>query len=174
MIDPLYAQVIVWVGLALLLVLCLPFARIQKLVLEVCALALRVALLALLAVAVYLWFRPAELPVEVRDTLNNVPRVKAILPEPGTQYFGVCAASLLVIVFLPLLAILDVTRKLAGWRLRRLRSLAAESKVVEPPPATQSRPAPAAGRRVDRRAAAAALAEAGSRNPGRASNPIES
>ena len=45
----------------------------------------------------------------------------AILPEPGTQHFGVCAAALLVIVLLPVLAILDVSRKLAGWRLRRLR-----------------------------------------------------
>src|SRR5262249_20437341 len=98
MIDPLYEQVIAWVGLALLLVLCLPFARIQKLVLEVYAWALRLALLALLGAAAYLWFRPGDLPVEVTDALNDFPLLQAILPEPGTQPFGVCAAALLVAV----------------------------------------------------------------------------
>ena len=171
MFDPLYEQVIAWVGLALLLVLCLPFARIQKLVLEVYACALRLALLALLGAAAYLWFRPGDLPVEVTDTLNSFPRLKAILPEPGTQHFGVCAAALLVIVLLPLLATLDVSRKLAGWRLRRLRALAAEPKVVESPVASELRPAPVV-RRVDRRAAADTLAEAGSRKPARAPNPL--
>src|SRR4051812_41130096 len=113
-IDPLYAQVITWVGLAGLLVLCLPFARIHKLVLEVYALALRLALLALLGAAAYLWFRPGDLPEEVTDTLANFPRLQAILPEPGTQVFGVCTASLFVLVVLPVLALLDVSRKLAG------------------------------------------------------------
>src|SRR5947208_4498425 len=120
-IDPLYAQVITWVGLAGLLVLCLPFARIHKLVLEVYALALRLALLALLGAATYLWFRPGDLPGEVTDALNNFPGLRTILPEPGTERFGVYAAFLIVMVLLPLLAILDVSRKLAGWRLRRLR-----------------------------------------------------
>src|SRR5262245_4743655 len=129
-----YAQVIVWVGLALLLLLCLPFARIQKLVLEVYAWALRLALLALIGAAAYLWFRPGDLPVEVTDTLNSFPRLKAILPEPGAQHFGVCAAALGVLLLLPLLAVLDVSRKLAGWRLRRLRALAAEPKIAESPP----------------------------------------
>jgi hypothetical protein len=169
MYDPLYGQVIAWVGLALLLMLCLPFAWIQKLVLEVYAWALRLALLALLGAAAYLWFRPEQLPAEVADTLNSFPRLKAILPQPGTQPFGVCAPSLLVIPLLPLLATLDVTRKLAGWRLRRLRALAAEPKVVESPPASP-RPAPLV-RRVDRRAAADTLAEAGSRKPARAAQP---
>jgi hypothetical protein len=167
--DLLNAQVIVWAGLALLLLLCLPFARIQKLVLEVYAWALRLALLALLGGAAYLWFRPADLPVAVTDTLNRFPGLGAILPEPGTQHFGVCAASLVVILFLPLLALLDVGRKLAGWRLRRLRALAAEPRVVESPPAPPPGPAPVV-RRADRRAAAASLAEAGSRRPLRAAN----
>jgi hypothetical protein len=161
MLDPLLKQVIAWAGLALLLLLCLPFARIQKLVLEVSAWALRLALLALLGAAAYLWLRPADLPAEVTDLLNNSPRLKAILPEPGAQHFGICVAAPLVIALLPLLATLDVSRKLAGWRLRRLRALAAA-----PPPA----PAPV-GRRVDRRAAADALAEAGSRKAYRAPNP---
>src|SRR5262249_5435866 len=168
MFDPPYDQVIAWVGLALLLMLCLPFARIQKLVLEVYACALRLALFALLGAAAYLWFRPGDLPVEVTDTLNSFPRLKAILPEPGTQHFGVCAAALLVIVRRPLLAVLDVSRKLAGWRLRRLRVLAAEPQVAESPPASELRPVP-----VVRRVAADTLAEAGSRKSFRAPNPQE-
>jgi hypothetical protein len=168
MLDPLLVRVIAWAGLALLLLLCLPFARIQKLVLEVSAWGLRLALLALLGAAAYLWLRPGDLPAKVTDLLNNSPRLKAILPEPGAPHFGICAAAPLVIALLPLLAALDVSRKLAGWRLRRLRALAAAPKVVGPPPA----PAPV-GRRVDRRAAADALAEAGSRKAFRAPNPRE-
>jgi hypothetical protein len=175
MLDPLYEQVIAWVGLALLLVLCLPFAGIQKLVLEVYAWGLRLALLALLGAAAYLWFRPGDLPVQVTDTLSTFPRLGGILPEPGTQHFGICATSLIVVTLLPLLATLDVSRKLAGWRLRRLRVLATEPKALEEspaPPASQPRPAPVV-RRVDRRAAAATLTEAGSRKPGRAANQPE-
>jgi hypothetical protein len=177
--DPLYAQVIAWVGLAVLLVLCLPFTRIQKLVLDVYAWALRLALLALLGAAAYLWFRPGDLPAEVTDTLNNLPNLKPILPAPGTQHFGVCAAALPVLVFLPLLAFLDIGRKLVGGPLRRLRALAAEptaapsAPAVEPtaeqaPLAAEPTPAPTRApvvRRVDRRAAADTLAEAGSRRP---------
>ena len=50
MLDP-YLPVIALVGMALLAVLCLPFARIQKLVLEVTAWGLRLALVALLGAA---------------------------------------------------------------------------------------------------------------------------
>jgi hypothetical protein len=165
MLDP-YLPVIALVGLALLAVLCLPFARIQKLVLELFAWVLRLALLALLGAAAYLWFHPGDLPAEVTDTsntfLSTFPRLKGAVPEPGTPYFGVCAAAFVVSVLLPLLAVLDVSRKLAGWRLRRLRALAAAPQVVAPPA-----PAPAA-HPVNRRAAADALAEAGSRKPSRA------
>jgi hypothetical protein len=163
---------IMWAGLALLLVLCLPFARIQKLVLEIITWALRLALLALLGAAAYLWFHPEDLPVEVTNTLANVPPLQNILPEPGTQAFGVCAASLLVIVFLPVLALLDVGRQLASWRLRGRRDLAAEPEVVPPPHTPEQRPVLLA-RRVDRRAAANTLAEAAPRKRFRASNPLE-
>src|SRR5438132_9924072 len=106
LLDPLYEQVIVWVGLALMLVLCLPFVRIQKLLLEVSALALRLSLLVLLAGGTYLWFRPGELPVQVTDTLDTFPRLRTILPAPGTPIFGICASSLVIATLLPLLAIL--------------------------------------------------------------------
>src|SRR5579884_3882749 len=108
----MYEQVIVWAGLALLLMLCLPFAAVQKLVLEVYACVLRLALLALLGTVAYLWFRPEQLPVEVTDTVNDFPRLRALLPEPGTPNFGICAAALIVAGLLPLLAVLDVCRKL--------------------------------------------------------------
>jgi hypothetical protein len=172
MLDPLSGQVIVWVGLALLLLLCLPFAGIQKLVLEISAWALRLALLALLGAAVYLWFRPDDLPVEVTNTLDSFPRLRAILPEPGTQYFGACVAAPLVAALVPLLAVLDVCRKLAGWRLRRLRALAAGPKVEGSPPVPEPRPAPVV-HRIDRRAAADTLAKAGSRKPPHAPHPPE-
>ena len=160
MLHP-YLPVIALVGMALLAVLCLPFARIQKLVLELSALGLRLALLALLGAAAYLWLYPGDLLAEVTDTsntfLNTFPRLKGVVPEPGTQYFGICAAAVVVIMLLPVLAVLDVSRKLAGWRLRRLRALAA----APPVGATATAPAPAV-HRVNRRAAADVLADAGS------------
>jgi hypothetical protein len=165
MFEP-YLPVIALVGLALLLVLCLPFARIQKLVLELSALVLRLALFALLGAAVYLWFHPGDLPAEVMEKsntfLSTFPLPRSVLPGPGTPYFGICAAAFFVSMLLPLLAVLDVSRKLAGWRLRRLRALVAAPEIVEPP-----EPAPAV-LRVNRRAAADALAEAGARKPLRA------
>jgi hypothetical protein len=170
--GPLFEQVIAWVGLAVLLLLCLPFAGIQKLVLEVYAWVLRLALLAVVGAAAYLWFCPGDLPAQVTDALDTFPRLKGILPEPGAQHFGVCAAAPLVIVLLPLLAVLDVSRKLAGWRLRRLRALAAETTVVQSPPASEPRSAPVV-HRADRRDAADTLAKAGSRKASRAPNPLE-
>jgi hypothetical protein len=113
-----------------------------------------------------LWFHPDDLPAEVMDTsnafLSAFPRLSGILPGPGTPYFYICTAAFCVIVLLPLLALLDVSRKLAGWRLRCLRALAAAPEVVgTPAPAT-------AAHRVNRRAAADALAEAGVHKPLRA------
>jgi hypothetical protein len=164
MIEP-YLPVIALVGLALLLVLCLPFARIQKLVLELTALLLRLTALALLGAAAYLWYHPGDLPREMMDRSNTIlstfPRLKAVVPEPGTPYFGICAVAFLMSVLVPILAVVDVTRKLAGWRLCRLRVLAAAPPVVEAPAST------ATVQRVNRRTAADVLAGAGSRNPPR-------
>ena len=165
MFEPLYAQIIAWAGLALLLLLCLPFAAIHKLILEVSAFVLRIALLGVLAAAAYLWFRPGELPPVVTSTLNDLPQVRSILPDPGMQYFGACLAGLIVIPLLPVLAVLDVSRKLAGWRLCRLRALAAEPKAVQSVSEPASAQPAVVVRRVDRRAAANTLADAGSARP---------
>ena len=102
MSDPLYDQIIAWVGLAVLLLVCLPFARVQKVVLTICALVLRLMLLGVIGAAAYLWFRPADLPDEVTSTLANLPPfLQPILPTPGTPHFGVCIACLIVLLFLP-------------------------------------------------------------------------
>jgi hypothetical protein len=170
----MYEQVLAWVGLVLLLALCLPLAGIQKLVLEVYSGVLRLALLALLGTGAYLWFRPDQLPGEVTDTLSNFAWLRDLLPQPETPYFGICAAALVVVVLLPLLAVLDVCRKLAGERLRRLRALAAGPAAeasLSPAPAPQHGPSPAP-RRIDRRAAADTMAEAASRQPLRVANRL--
>jgi hypothetical protein len=171
----MYEQVIAWVGLALLLLLCLPFAAVQKQVLEVYGWALRLALLVLLGAAAYLWFRPEQMPVEVTDTLNNFPLVMALLPEPGTQHFGISAAAVVVAMLLPLLAVLDVCRKLADGRPGRLRVLGVgpgAEEPLRPAPAQQRGPSPAP-RRIDRRAAADTMAEAASRPPSRFTFPLD-
>jgi hypothetical protein len=141
MFEP-YLPVIALAGLLLLLVLCLPIARLQKVVLEFTAWVLRLALLALLGAAVYLWFYPANLPAEGMNTSNNFLNT-----------------------VVPLLAVLDVSRKLAVRRLRRLRALADAPRVAAAPP--QPVPVPAV-HRVNRLDAAEALAEAASRKPLRA------
>jgi 4-amino-4-deoxy-L-arabinose transferase-like glycosyltransferase len=169
----MYEQVLAWVGLVLLLALCLPLAGIQKLVLEVYSGVLRLALLALLGTGAYLWFRPDQLPGEVTDTLSNFAWLRDLLPQPETPYFGICAAALVVVVLLPLLAVLDVCRKLAGGRLRRLRALTAGPAAEAPSPASapQRGPSPAP-HRIDRRAAADTMAEAASRQPLRVANRL--
>jgi hypothetical protein len=180
----MFLEILAGVGLVLLLILCLPFAAIQKLVLEVYAFALRLALLALLGAGAFLWFFPDRLPAEVTETLASFPPLGRLLPEPGTPPFGACAAGLVVVLLLPFLAVLDVTRKLAGRRLARLRALTL-GRVVEvppPPPAVPTVEVPppppvvqqeviAAPRRTDRRTAADTLAAAGSRKPFRYAGP---
>src|SRR4051812_30270216 len=107
----MYEPYIVWAGLALLFILCLPIAGIQKLVLEISAWALRLTLLALVCAAGYLCFRPGELPAEVTDVLGGFPRVMSALPDPMTPWFGACVIAPVVVALLPLLAALDVGRK---------------------------------------------------------------
>ena len=143
--------------------------------LEVSAWALRLTLLALLGSAAYLWFRPGNLPVEVTDTLNSFPRLRALLPEPGAQHFGISAAAPVVAVLLPLLAVLDVSRKLAGCRCAahvpsRQLPVAEEQLPSTAAPQRATRSAP---RRVDRREAAEAMAEAASPKPSRVTDRRE-
>jgi hypothetical protein len=179
----MYEQIIVGAGLALLLVFCLPFAGMNRLILEISTLVLRLAVLALLAAAAYLYFVPEQpIPTPVTDVLADIPAARDFLPEPGSPYFGLSIAVPTILALLPLLAVLDVTRNLAGWRMRRLRFLAArpvvETPVVETPvvsgPVVQAPVVPAAVpqrgtapilRRIDRRVAAETLTTATPRPP---------
>jgi len=103
-------------------------------------------------------------------------------------------AAAITVVLLPFLAVLDVTRKLAGQRLRRLRLLTVAPRVETPapvapvqasaPPATTApqgtaSPAPArrdtghpAPRRVDRRSAADTMASVSSPKPFRVADHV--
>jgi hypothetical protein len=169
--------VLLWVGFAVLLLLCLPFAGTRKLVLEVSAFVVRVALIALLIGGAVLWFRPDLLPSQVLTVLNREPLLRDILPSPEAQTFGLAAAALVAAVLLPILAMLDVTRRLAGERMCRLIEMTDPPQIapnplpgaqpLEPPSVMTRTGEVAAPRqhRPDRRAAADTLAEASSRKP---------
>src|SRR5205809_3392089 len=106
----MFEPIVSWVGLALLLILCLPIPAVRKLVLELTVWSLRLTVLGLVGGAAYLWFRPGELPTAVVDVLNGFPRLRTVLPDPAAPSFGVCAAALIVGALVPVLAVLDVTR----------------------------------------------------------------
>ena len=59
-------EILPWVGVGILLFLCLPILLTQKLILEVSTWVLRLALIGLLSAGVYLAFRPGELPAGQR------------------------------------------------------------------------------------------------------------
>ncbi len=159
-------QVVAWVILGLLLIACLPIGLISKLILEVSALLVRLKIVLLLAGAAYLVYRPADIPAQAIDMVSQYPDLKANLPDPKSPYFAVCLVAPAVVVLLPLLAVLDVTRKLAGRRLRRLRLLSAApvGPAVEQPVPVRSGPVL---RRSDRQAAADAMAALGTHPPTR-------
>jgi len=164
----MYEQILPWVGLGVLLLLCLPIPPIQKFVLEVSAWALRLAMIGLLAAGAYLWFRPGELPADVSAVLADYPRLLGLLPPQGSPAFALCVACLVVAALVPELAVLDVTRALAGRRLCRARALTALPVAVETSaaPAAVAEAAPVGVpilRPVERRTAATAIASAGSR-----------
>jgi hypothetical protein len=152
-------DILLWAGVAIALLLCLPFAGTRKLVLELTALAVRLSLIALLVGGAVVWFRPELLPDQVVQTVNAIPEARAILPSPEARTYGLATACLAAAILLPCLAMLDVTRKLAGDRLRRLRSLSTPVPAVSAPAAVIVE----APRRPDRRVAADVMARAGKR-----------
>jgi hypothetical protein len=165
-------QLLVWLtcaGAVVLAILCLPVPAITKFVLEVSAWGLRIALFALLALGGYYWLRPGELPAGVADAFTRSPELAALLPDRSAPHFALCAACTVVALFVPLLAALDVTRKLAGRRLREVRLLetapVAEAVPAEPEPVSVGVPVM---RPIDRRTAAGTLAAVWSRGPSRA------
>lgn len=177
MSESLLPSIFAWASLVVLFLLCLLGAWIRKLILEIAALIVRLGLLALLVLGGILWFRPDWLPPEVASTIQSAPQLAQILPEPSSQLFGPVVCSVVVALLLPCLAVLDVTRKLAGNRLNRLRALSA-APVVEQTPATagasqtDAPEAQAKPKRVDRRSAAESMAAAGSRKPFRVADHL--
>ena len=161
-----------WGGLVLLAILCLPIGSCQKFVLSFTSWLLRLALLGVLAGGAYLYFRPDEMPTQVSNTLDRVPALLSILPDRSAAHFGLCLACLIVAALLPVLMMLDVTRAIAGRRLRRLRALAdgrsdvvitresVRDSVVHTTPVPIPEAAPVL-RPVDRRTASTTLASAG-------------
>jgi hypothetical protein len=100
-----------WLGLGILLVLCLPVLPIQRVVVVVSSWVLRLALVGLLAAGAYLWFRPEELPGSVSAILADFPGLLALLPERGSPAFALCLACWIAAAFVPILAALDVARR---------------------------------------------------------------
>src|SRR5262245_1882796 len=126
-------DILAWVGFAVLLLLCLPFAGTRKLVLDLSAWIVRLSLICLLVGGAVLWFRPDLLPQQVIGILDREPILRDILPSPEARTFGLAAAAMASAVLIPLLAMLDVTRRLAGERLLRLRELT-DAPQLEPAP----------------------------------------
>lgn len=161
----MFENIIAWVGLGLLLILCLPLPRVQGIFLAIYGLGFRLGMLVLVAAAAYYWFRPTHLPTEVGNAVRNTPLLTSILPEPGTPIFAVCAVSLIAVAVLPLIAIIDACRRTVGRR---------ETIVVSEPVRVQTAPVVSEDRlppapfaqdlppsRFGRRAAATAMAQAG-------------
>jgi hypothetical protein len=134
-------NILVWAGVVVLFFLCLPSVRISQLILEISARLLRLALLAVLGGGICLWFLPGMAPVILRETFYSLPEVvQAYFPAPGSSLFGLALAALIVLTFLPALAVLDTMRHLAGQRLKTLRDLADSSNL--PLPANTSHHSP--------------------------------
>ena len=122
--------IILWASAALLFLLCFPLASTRKFVLEVFALILRVSMWAVLIAGGVLWFRPELLPAECANFVSNSPELSRYLPAPGTQSFGLVVAILVAGATVPCLAMLDVTRRIAGERLRQIRKLADAASIA--------------------------------------------
>jgi hypothetical protein len=164
----MYEQILPWIGLGVLVLLCLPILPVQKGVLALSAWILRLGMIALLAGGAYLWFQPNELPAEVSRVLNDFPGLLSLLPERGAPGFALCLTCWIVAALVPLLAALDVVRKSAG-RVVEVRTPipapAAPIRAAAPAPPVEE-PAPVGVpvlRPVERRTAAAAITSAGSR-----------
>lgn len=161
-----------WAGAILLAICCLPIFGIARVVVEVATWVLRLALLALLAGGAYLFFRPGDLPAGVSNALNTSPELMALLPDRSAAHFGLCAASVIAALLVPFLAVLEVTRRMAGRRVVATVSRTQREEVVQAPvaEALPDEPAPDAVpvlRPIDRRTASATITSVWSRGPAR-------
>ena len=174
----MYEPILLWIGWAVILLLCLPFASTRKLILDVCGIVLRLALLAVLAGGVLLWLQPDRLPSQVSRFVDDYPAFWDSLPPPGTQAFGLAVAIFVAGICLPLLAILDTARQ---WmHVTQPVPVPVATEPEQPIPATVT-PIPAAAapakpavahKRPDRRAAADTMAKVGSSKPFRVADHV--
>jgi hypothetical protein len=156
-------------GALLLAILCLPVASIARLVVEVSTWVLRLALFGLLALGGYLWLRPADMPAAVSNALNNLPELLALLPDRSAPHFALCAACIVVAALVPLLAVLEVTRRVVAPRVREVTTVAA-APVAEAIPEPALEPVSVGVpvmRPIDRRTAAGTITSVWSRRPAR-------
>jgi hypothetical protein len=155
-------DILPWVGLGVLLVLCLPILAVQKLVLVASSWVLRIALVGLLVAGAYLWFRPVDMPAQVSAVLSDFPGLLAFLPDRGSPAFALCLACWIVAVLVPILAALDVVRRRVAVREREIVEETRETVLPLGEPVVEEMGVPVM-RPIERRTAAAALAVAGSR-----------
>src|SRR5439155_23142336 len=106
---------------------------------------------------------PERLPDQCLRLLNDFPAIRDVLPPAGSPTFGLAASGFIAVLLLPLLAVFDVTRHLAGERLCRLRALA-DGRAVAAPAAVVVTGAPAT---VLNGPEAKGTFAAGARRPGR-------
>ena len=159
--------IIAWAALGLLFILCLPLARVQRFLLTLYGVSLRLVMLALICGAAYLLVRPDRLPAQIADTVNNTYLLRNILPVPGSTFFVVCGVAWIAAVVLPLLAMIDagsrpavIRREVAAAQPVRVVTAPPVISNVQPPPAPQPQVPPPS--RFGRRDAATVLAHAGS------------
>ena len=162
----MYENIIALAGICLLFILCLPLPGVERVFLAIYGVALRLGMLALVAAAAYLWFVPSQIPTAIADAVRNTPLLRSILPEPGTSTFAICAVSLIAVVVLPMIAVIDISRRAVGRRENLVVSEPVRvdaTRVVSPhlpapPPYAQGLPPS----RFGRRAAANEFASGGS------------
>jgi hypothetical protein len=155
-------DILPWVGLGVLLVLCLPILAVQKLVLVASSWVLRIALVGLLVAGAYLWFRPVDMPAQVSAVLSDFPGLLALLPDRGSPAFALCLACWIVTMLVPILVALDVARRRVAVPEREIVEETRETVLPLGEPVVEEMGVPVM-RPIERRTAAAALAVAGSR-----------
>jgi hypothetical protein len=151
-----------WVGLAVLVLLCLPIPLMQRVILQISSWALRLAIIGLLLGGAYLWFRPDAMPGRVSAILADFPGLLALLPDRGSPAFGLCLACWLATALVPIVVVFDVARRPSLVHTRSVVEVEAEPVLPVAEQVLEEMGVPVL-RPVERRTAAAALASAGSR-----------
>ncbi|MCS6864477.1 MAG: hypothetical protein RMJ56_11605 [Gemmataceae bacterium] len=113
-------QIVPWLGLVVLLPLCLPIPSVQRGVLTIASWALRLALILLLGAGAYLTLQPGDVPPQLTAIVADFPSALGWLPPVGSPAFGLSLACVLVAPLIPLLAAIDVAKQAARWAQQAL------------------------------------------------------